>query len=461
MKNSRIFIASFALTVLCFGVYSCEKEKQASKIELSETEIQISEGETHKLSFKVIPEEMLQVATWRALDPEIATVTSEGLVTGIGGGVTYVTATSGTVTSGCKVIVVAHVSGVRLDRHECVIERDGVFRLTPEIIPSTAFNKNVSWSSSDPAVAFVGNGIVTGLAVGKADIVVKTEEGGFTDTCHVEVISTVKEIKLDRSSAKINKGESLDLIATVLPEDATYKDIVWSTSDDRIAAVNEKGTVTARGRGKCIITATSAQAPSVSASCEIEVYVPVESVAMEEGAVNIYVGDRKQLKATVLPVDANNQVVSWSSNASAVAKVVLATGWVTAVSAGTAIITVKTSEGGFTDVCTVTVIQGTEAVTGVELDVTNLRLRVGGTAELFANVLPVNSANKGVTWKSSDTAIASVDTNGKVTAKGAGECTITVTTKEGGFTATCAVTVVGMDAPIPDGLDEDTYIWQN
>lgn len=458
MRHNRTMTTLLIVLALGTILFSCKKLGSMITIELSQKEVSVSEGESMRISAKVLPEGSSQSVKWRSLNSEIASVDQNGTITGITGGRTYVLASSGSISSGALVTVIAHVKGVELDKHDVKIGRDDMFQLKAQIIPMEAYNPKVTWHSTNPEVAVVGNGIVTGLNVGKADIVVTTEEGGFTDVCHVEVVSFIKNITFDKESMKLNVGQSDVITASIEPADATVKTLDWSSDNSAIASVDSEGRVTAHKRGNCVITATAGN--GVSASCAVEVYSPVTGVQMEHSSLDIYVGDRMYLKAQVLPADANNTTVSWSSSNTTVAKVVTASGLVTAQQVGTADITVKTAEGGFTDVCHLNVIQGTESVSGITLDKNSLRLRVGGTYELFASILPVNAANKGITWTSDNTSLATVDTYGKVTAKDTGKCTITATTKDGGFTATCVVTIVGFDTEI-GGIDDTGYIWED
>jgi hypothetical protein len=125
---------------------------------------------------------------------------------------------------------------------------------------------------------------------------------------------------------------------------------------------------------------------------------------------------------------------------------VSASGLVTGVAIGSAVITVTTADGGFTATCAVTVTSGstTIPVTGVTLNKTTLDLYLDESETLIASVLPANATNKTVSWSSSAPSIATV-TNGLVTAKASGSAEITVTTQDGGFTAKCVVTVRNED----------------
>jgi uncharacterized protein YjdB len=186
--------------------------------------------------------------------------------------------------------------------------------------------------------------------------------------------------------------------------------------------------------------------------------IPVTGVKLDKTSLTLTAGDTAALTATVAPENATNKTVTWKSSDSKVASVDT-NGKVTAVAAGTATITVTTADGGKTATCTVTVKAATVPVTGVKLDKTSLTLTAGDTATLTATVAPENATNKTVTWKSSDSKVASVDTNGKVTAVAAGTATITVTTADGGKTATCTVTVKAAEISVAGSLSGKTLIY--
>jgi GH43 family beta-xylosidase/uncharacterized protein YjdB len=156
-----------------------------------------------------------------------------------------------------------------------------------------------------------------------------------------------------------------------------------------------------------------------------------------------------QLTADVKPADAADKTVTWSSSNPAVATVD-EQGLVTVHAAGTAVITATTKDGGFTAACTVTASVYTEPetppvhVTDVTLNQTAAQLYTNhgaSTVQLTADVKPADAADKTVTWSSSNPAVAAVDEQGLVTVHAAGTAVITATTKDGGFTAACTVSV--------------------
>ena len=166
-----------------------------------------------------------------------------------------------------------------------------------------------------------------------------------------------------------------------------------------------------------------------------DVTYKVTGVSLNKDSLTLDVGSSETLNATVAPNNATNQKVTWTSNEERVATVD-ESGKVEAVAPGTATITATAADGSKTDTCTVTV---TQPVTGVNLNKTTLSLYTGETATLTATVTPENATNKAVTWSSSNTEVATVDNNGKVTALKPGTATITATAD--GVAATCTVTV--------------------
>jgi uncharacterized protein YjdB len=176
-----------------------------------------------------------------------------------------------------------------------------------------------------------------------------------------------------------------------------------------------------------------------TATAEVTVIVSVTGITLDQSAVTLDAGATVTLVATIEPANATDQTILWASGNEDVATVD-ANGLVTAIAPGIATITAITKDGSFIALCEITVNEPTVAVTGVSLDQQTLELEAGGTATLVATVEPGDATDPSVSWASSDEAVATV-ADGVVTAVADGTCTITVTTTDGGFEATCAVTV--------------------
>ena len=253
------------------------------------------------------------------------------------------------------------------------------------------------------------------------------------------------------SRIEIIEGESAVLSASVSPEAASDRAVAWSSSDRSVATVDKAGTVHGLRPGTATVTAT---AEGKSGTCAVTVKakaIGVTEVTLDKTELTLTEGETETLTATVRPDNADNRKVTWSSDKTEIATVDGA-GRVTAVKAGEAVVTVMTEDGGKTATCAVTVKAKTVSVTEVTLDRAELTLTEGETETLTATVKPDNADNRKVTWSSDKTEIATVDGAGRVTAVKAGEAVVTVTTEDGGKTATCKVTVKAKVVPVT-GVD--------
>lgn len=259
------------------------------------------------------------------------------------------------------------------------------------------------------------------------------------DTMTVHVVPRVQTSVSVKSGYKTNMvpGDTQKLAAEVAPEDKAGS-VIWSSSDEGVLKVDSQGNVTAVADGTATITAT---VDGVSACTDtITVKTPAvgaTGVSLNSDKLELKVGEvASKLIATVEPANATNQNLEWVSSNEDVATVDQ-DGNVTPVSAGSATVTVKTVDGGFTAACKVTVIQ---PVTGISLDLHDTKIVGAGTQQLVATVAPVD-ASQAVVWKSDDESVAKVDQNGLVTAVSKGKANVVVTTADGSLFDTCKVEV--------------------
>jgi len=244
-----------------------------------------------------------------------------------------------------------------------------------------------------------------------------------------------------KSSTSILVEHTETLYAVVKPENATNKNVTWSSTSPSVATVSSGGIVTGVNDGTATIIVATKDGGH-QAMCTVTVKpkdIPVTGVTLKS-STSILVGHTETLYAIIEPENATNKNVTWSSTNTAVATV-SSGGVVTGVNDGTAIIIVTTKDGGYLDTCTVTVSPQAIAVTGVSLNKTSAALIVGGTEDLTATITPSTATNQNITWNSGNTTVAEVSAAGVVTAKNVGSTTITVTTDDGNKTASCNVTV--------------------
>ncbi|MBQ4622261.1 MAG: Ig-like domain-containing protein [Bacteroidaceae bacterium] len=338
------------------------------------------------------------------------------------------------------------VETLTLDQQTAKVVRNETLTLNATVAPEDADNKEITWTSSDETVATVKDGVVTALKVGEAIITATTTDGtNLTATCTVTVKPiVVSALTLDQQTAEVVRNETLTLTATVTPQDADNKEIVWTSSDETIATVKD-GVVTALKVGEAIITATTTDGTNLTATCTVTVKpIVVSSLTLDQQTAEVVRNETLTLTATVTPEDADNKEITWTSSDETIATV--KDGVVTALKVGEAIITATTTDGtNLTATCTVTVKP--VLLTSITLNTIELTLEVGETALLTATVAPEEADNKSVVWSSSDETVVTVDQTGLVTYVKEGTATITATAADGsGITATCAVVAK------PDGI---------
>ncbi len=352
----------------------------------------------------------------------------------------------GSKTKKCVKITVVNptvpVTSVSLNKTTLSLNKGSTTTLAAAVNPSNASNKTLTWTTSNTNIATVdSNGKVTAKGAGSATITVKTNNGK-TATCKVTVTNptvAVTIVSLNKTALSLVKGSSTTLSATVNPSNASNKILTWTTSNTNVATVDSNGKVTAKGAGNATITVKTNNGKT--ATCKVTVTNPivaVTSVTLNKASFSLVKGSSTTLSATVNPSNASNKTLTWSTNNSSVATVD-SNGKITANETGSATITVKTNNGK-TATCKVTVTNPIVAVTSVTLNKASFSLVKGSSTTLSATVNPSNATNKTLTWTSSNSSIATVDQNGKITAINGGTAVISVKTSNG-LIATCSVTI--------------------
>ena len=244
-------------------------------------------------------------------------------------------------------------------------------------------------------------------------------------------------VSLDITEKTAERYDDFQLTATIAPLNFTDA-VVWTSSNEEVAAVSDTGYVEICGVGTAVITVT---AGNVKAACKITVPQLIDWIEFDEDEIELKAGETYQLKPYISPSDATNKKLKYTSSDTKVAEV-SASGLVTAKSEGEAKIRATATDGSDEyAVCYVTVT-GKAKVTGITLDRTSAEVKRGEKLTLNVTVSPSYASNKKVVWKSANTKIATVDANGSVTAKAPGRTKITVTSSENSsYQASCTVTV--------------------
>lgn len=389
------------ITATAHGVKKkCTVTVKKPTITLSKTQINICKGEKYQL--KATPKPVAAV-TWTSSNNNIVKVSSNGQIEGVALGTAYITAESNGEKTKCKVKV--NKPTIKLSKTAASLYKGEQVSLSATTRPVSA----VTWTSSNEKIATVSSkGVVKGISPGTADIMATAN--GVSTKCRITVKKPV--ISVSPTSVSVYAGYKTTIKATPKPS-ATVK---WTSSDTSKATVSN-GTVTGRKAGVVFITAT---ANGVSAQCKVTVKNP--TLTLSKTSYELYKGQTGKLTATAKP----SKSVVWKSSNENIVKV--SGGVLTAKGTGTA--TITATAHGITRSCVVKVKAPTLTISRTAASVYK-----GELIRLYATATPTAT----VKWKSGDTSIATVSSNGTVTGKKEGIVYITATAH--GITRSCKVTV--------------------
>ena len=373
-------------------------------------------GETFQLSAKLEGADLdFPTVYWYSTDPEVATVDQTGLVTIMGevaqpeegeevSPVALASEEDSTEEGGeggeggeepepdpvpvpakptCNIVARSLYSGfsytvqvndsefdvdrITLNYHETTIEAGGTLQLEVTFEPTDATDKTITWTTSDESVATVdADGLVTTLKPGNATITA-TAANGEEDECEITVVPVptveITAISLNHTEATLYPEDTLQLVVSYDPENASDKTITWSSSNTEVATVDDNGLVTAHSDGSTVIMAITVN--GINAECAVTVSkkaIPAEDIILSSDVEELTVGDTVELTATVTPVETTDPTITWTSSDDAVATVG-EDGVVTAVGEGEATITATC--GNVKAECTVIVSSQTTGIASV------------------------------------------------------------------------------------------------
>ena len=384
---------------------------------------------------------------WSSSDESVAVVDKNGNVTAVGIGSCVISATneaSGLIVK-CNVVVPLHrMESLQLNEERLKLEYGQKFVLVPSYTPLDATFTDLQWSSSDESIAKVVDGEIEAVGVGDCVISVVSKENGMSAKCAVSVyIVEMSSLKLSETKCEIALGRNETLRAVFEPNNATFTDLYWSSSDKKVATVDNNGNVSSVGEGTCMISVTNKD-NSLTAQCEVTVYVAKISSISCLPQNTLEQGKSFVLSATCLPlyITPGFEHLHWSTSDKSIATVDVNTGKVNCVGVGECTITVANSDNSVSASCQLTVLP--IPVNEISLNHSSMSLFAGETEELIHTISPDNAHNKAVKWESSDVSVATVSEDGVVTAVGEGKATIKVVALDGSkCSAECVVTVKG------------------
>ena len=322
------------------------------------------------------------------------------------------------------VLVVDPVTKLNVDTVRATIGVGGTTQLEVTYEPEDATFRAVEWVSESPKIASVDeNGVVTGLAKGRANIRATALDGsGRRDTVTIMVQQLPTGIKIGGEDAlSLAAGKTASLKATVTPNNATNRAVTWSSTDPEVARVNQDGRVTAVSVGTCEIIAASSADPDLQDSMRVSVIQPVTSLKFAQRNMEVSVGGSAYAQIEVSPANATDPSVTYSVANTKIASVD-DTGLITGLAKGSTTVKAKANDGsGRTASFSLTVVQLPESIT---LNKNSVIVNTGRSTTVRATVMPKNANNTRVTWESTDTSIAKVNNDGQITGVKAGSCQV-------------------------------------
>lgn len=400
-------------------------------IKLDYTDEIMSIGSTLRITAEVLPlTASNRTVSWESSNTNVCIVDSNGLVEAVGTGNCTILCKSldGGYTAMCNIYVKQPVTSVVLNTTDITVRKGQTFWLNATCLPENADNKIVTWESRDKDVCTVENdGKVTATGAGTTSIIATNVDTGLTAYCIVTVTQPVTGITLNSDYQMLWVGAKYAIIPTIEPADAENKNVTYLSSDPSVASVDEHGVVTALKGGSCVIEVTTEEC-SLVAACTIDVKEYVSSITLSETYKYMNMGSSGTLTAAVGTDTATNKTITWSSSNYDICSVDDKGNLIAGVP-GTAVITATAADGsGISATCVVRVVN---PVTSITVEPSTVRLLVGDSQIVKANVYPEDASIKDVVWSSSNEAVAAVDEAGEIFALGTGKCKVTATSTDG------------------------------
>ena len=374
---------------------------------------------------------------------------------GIGKATITVKTYNGKTASGV-IEVRQHVESIELDKTEISIVHYDETTLQAIVLPETAYDRSVTWSSSAPELVSVDqNGKISALNVTDSPVTitaVTNDSRNLTASCLVTVTPVrVEGIELSKTAFELEKKREKKLEVIFTPANADDKGIIWTSSNESVISVTDGVVKALTHEGSAVITATSSDG-GFTASCEVTATrILIQELTLVSEEYDIVHYDTAAFAAVLSPADAEYKSMIWASTDPETVFVDWS-GGIEAKKVGSAEISVKVEDyfgNTYTAICKVNVTP--VRVEGVELTKETLQLRVGASGTVQAVIAPANADDMLVTWTSSNNNIVTVredddDTtvNTAVITAGntPGQANVTVKTNDGAFTDVIAVTVL-------------------
>lgn len=359
---------------------------------------------------------------WHSSNPAVVTVNALGQIAAVTNGTATITAYNADSTVFGKSVVTTTVCkepvSITLKKNAVELRLDEAVQLEAALLPLCLSNKELQWTSSNTAVATVSaSGVIITASIGQTVISVKPKADlSVSARCTVTVtepcLAEAATITAETKSIELVQGLTAKIATVISPANVCDTIRLYKSSNDLVATVN-KGTVTAVAAGMANITITNSNINSTVATIAVNVLpreISVESVALSHSSLELVAGSSFLLSADVQPVGATVKDVVWNTSN---AKATVTNGLVGAIDTGKVVISVKTADGGYSDVCNLTILP--LKATKMTISSRSPQVRVGQTLALSISFIPENPTIKKINWISRNSQIFSIGANGLIT----------------------------------------------
>lgn len=425
--------------------------KSAESIAIDPPTVEMNVDDTRMITAKLTPNDMLVGnLKWSSSDEKVVKIDSfngsNATIKGIGDGTAIITVinTDNAIIGTSKITVHGKSSGITITPTDSTVElSSGTLQLKAVVQPATNVQPELTWLSSDTDVATVDNkGLVTLKDGGEVKITAFiTNNPTISASATIKVNRSVKGLKLDQSSKVIFAGEEYELGYTLTPEDASNKDIKWTSAKPSVASVDQDGNVLGVSPGETIIMAQTEDGRYTD-YCTIIVKQEAKNINITTRDIFLDKGETHEIEYLVEPGSATDVSIRWESMDPSIVTV-NQEGEVTAVAVGSTTILAKLA--GEVAYCNITVI---EKADGIKLNYDEKTIYKNNTFALKASIEPEGVTNRKVNFVSSKPTVATVTSSGTVKGISPGTALITVTSDDGGHKAICVVIVKEMSTSI-------------
>ena len=426
------------------------KEVKVQQITLTPSTSSVVVGESLQITVKVLPENATNTTLKWKITPENVlkptAVSGQFTAQQVGEALVRAEAADGSgITAECKVLVKPRlVQSISLNATQKELIIGDAFSLTATAMPENATNRNVVWKLvSGDAISLSNTGVIQAKKVGEALIRAEATDGsGITAECKVVVKPRlVQSISLNSTQKDLIIGDSFTLTATLSPENATNRNVIWKLVSGDAISLSNTGVIQAKKVGEALVRAEAADGSGVSAECKVVVKPRLgQSISLNATQKELIIGDSFTLTATLSPENATNHNVVWklvSGDAISLSN----TGVIQAKKVGEALVRAEAADGsGVSAECKVVVKP--RLGQSISLNATQKELIIGDSFTLTATLSPENTTNRNVIWKLVSGDAISLSNTGVIQAKKVGEALVRAEAADGsGVSAACKVVV--------------------